>query len=49
MLSRPVDHCPSALMTIAYLLGFPQSSGVTNEFESFERVNRNFDKEAIYI
>jgi hypothetical protein len=36
-------------MTITYLLGFLQSAGVTNEFESFEQVNRNFDKEAIYI
>jgi hypothetical protein len=44
VLSRPVDHRPSALMTITYLLGFLQSGGVTNEFESFERVNRNVDK-----
>jgi hypothetical protein len=34
---------------MTYLLGFLQSGGVTSEFESFEQVNRNLDKEAIYM
>jgi hypothetical protein len=34
---------------MTYLLGFLQSGGVANEFESFEQVSRNLDKEAIYM